>query len=81
MSAVVDISVLMVNIFILFSCPLFDSDIVSEFSDIDQTNPDCVVMGDATDEFTYKNMNKAFHVLLESEKPHLITLGAGYALL
>ena len=81
MFAVVDISVLMVNIFILFSCPLFDPDIVSEFSDIDQTNPDCVVMGDAADEFTYKNMNKAFHVLLESEKPHLITLGAGYALL
>ncbi|CAD5222908.1 unnamed protein product [Bursaphelenchus xylophilus] len=47
------------------------------FSDCDTTNPNCVVVGDAEDDFTYENMNKAFRVLMESERPLLISLGCG----
>lgn len=53
------------------------SDVVSEFSDIDQRDPNCVVIGDAGNAFSYQNVNKAFQVLIGSSKPCLITLGAG----
>ncbi|XP_060237254.1 phospholysine phosphohistidine inorganic pyrophosphate phosphatase isoform X2 [Meriones unguiculatus] len=49
----------------------------SEFGDIDMSNPNCVVIGDAGEGFSYQNMNKAFQVLMELENPVLISLGKG----
>jgi len=45
----------------------------SEFEDIDQTNPNCVLLGDAQENLTYQNLNKAFN-LLEQGYP-LIGIG------
>lgn len=52
-------------------------DLVPEFAEIDKTNPNCVVLGDAAENFTYANLNKAFQLLIEMEKPVLISLGKG----
>ncbi|XP_037660195.1 phospholysine phosphohistidine inorganic pyrophosphate phosphatase isoform X2 [Choloepus didactylus] len=49
----------------------------SEFDEIDTSNPNCVVIADAVDDFSYQNMNKAFQVLMELENPVLISLGRG----
>ncbi|XP_041522454.1 phospholysine phosphohistidine inorganic pyrophosphate phosphatase isoform X2 [Microtus oregoni] len=49
----------------------------SEFDDIDMSNPNCVVIADAGESFSYKNMNRAFQVLMELENPVLISLGKG----
>ncbi|RUM90856.1 MAG: TIGR01458 family HAD-type hydrolase [Thiomicrospira sp.] len=44
-----------------------------EFEDIDQTDPNCVLLGDAQDDLTYQNLNTAFN-LLEQGYP-LIGIG------
>ncbi|XP_059028882.1 phospholysine phosphohistidine inorganic pyrophosphate phosphatase isoform X2 [Mustela lutreola] len=49
----------------------------SEFDQIDTSNPNCVVIADAGESFSYQNMNKAFRVLMELESPVLISLGKG----
>ncbi|XP_021579048.2 phospholysine phosphohistidine inorganic pyrophosphate phosphatase isoform X2 [Ictidomys tridecemlineatus] len=49
----------------------------SEFDQIDQSNPNCVVLADAGESFSYQNMNKAFQTLMELENPVLISLGKG----
>nr|XP_038939169.1 phospholysine phosphohistidine inorganic pyrophosphate phosphatase isoform X2 [Rattus norvegicus] len=49
----------------------------SEFDDIDMSNPNCVVIADAGEGFSYQNMNRAFQVLMELENPVLISLGKG----
>lgn len=49
----------------------------SEFDDIDMSNPNCVVIADAGEAFSYQNMNRAFQVLMELENPVLISLGKG----
>ncbi|KAK2491012.1 hypothetical protein MC885_010989 [Smutsia gigantea] len=49
----------------------------SEFDQIDMSNPNCVVIADAGEDFSYQNMNKAFQVLMELENPVLISLGKG----
>ncbi|XP_069316507.1 phospholysine phosphohistidine inorganic pyrophosphate phosphatase isoform X1 [Eulemur rufifrons] len=49
----------------------------SEFDEIDTSNPNCVVIADAAEGFSYQNMNKAFQVLMELENPVLISLGKG----
>ncbi|GFR11761.1 phospholysine phosphohistidine inorganic pyrophosphate phosphatase [Trichonephila clavata] len=51
--------------------------LVPEFSDCDQTSPNCVVVGDAAENFSYENMNKAFQILLQLENPILISMGKG----
>lgn len=56
---------------------LVHPDILSEFSECDQTSPDCVLIGDAGEHFSYQNMNNAFKVLMKSENPILISLGKG----
>ncbi|KFQ33941.1 Phospholysine phosphohistidine inorganic pyrophosphate phosphatase, partial [Merops nubicus] len=56
---------------------LVHDDLVPEFAEIDKTNPNCVVIGDAAENFTYANLNKAFQVLIGMEKPVLIALGRG----
>lgn len=55
----------------------FPLDLVPEFADIDKTNPNCVVIGDAAENFSYANLNEAFRVLIGLEKPVLISLGKG----
>uniref|UniRef100_A0A5F4W125 Phospholysine phosphohistidine inorganic pyrophosphate phosphatase n=1 Tax=Callithrix jacchus TaxID=9483 RepID=A0A5F4W125_CALJA len=49
----------------------------SEFDQIDTSNPNCVVIADAGESFSYQNMNSAFQVLMELENPVLISLGKG----
>ncbi|EPY78202.1 phospholysine phosphohistidine inorganic pyrophosphate phosphatase [Camelus ferus] len=49
----------------------------SEFDQIDTSNPNCVVIADAGESFSYHNMNKAFQVLMELENPVLLSLGKG----
>ncbi|NXQ98702.1 LHPP phosphatase, partial [Sagittarius serpentarius] len=56
---------------------LVHNDLVPEFSEIDKANPNCVVIGDAAENFTYANLNEAFRVLIGMEKPVLISLGRG----
>lgn len=49
----------------------------SEFAQVDTSNPNCVVIADAGESFSYQNMNKAFQVLMELDNPVLISLGRG----
>lgn len=49
----------------------------SEFDQVDTSNPNCVLIADAVDGFSYQNVNKAFQVLMELDKPVLISLGNG----
>uniref|UniRef100_A0A8C3UKP3 Phospholysine phosphohistidine inorganic pyrophosphate phosphatase n=1 Tax=Catharus ustulatus TaxID=91951 RepID=A0A8C3UKP3_CATUS len=56
---------------------LVHHDLVPEFAEIDKTNPNCVVLGDAAEHFTYANLNEAFRLLIGMEKPVLISLGKG----
>ncbi|XP_066476765.1 phospholysine phosphohistidine inorganic pyrophosphate phosphatase isoform X2 [Tiliqua scincoides] len=56
---------------------LIHHDVAPEFADIDKANPNCVVVGDAADNFSYKNLNEAFQVLIGLENPVLISLGRG----
>ena len=53
------------------------SGVRSEFDHIDTSNPNCVVIADAGEDFSYRNMNKAFQVLMELENPVLFSLGKG----
>jgi phospholysine phosphohistidine inorganic pyrophosphate phosphatase len=41
------------------------------------SNPNCVVIADAGEGFSYQNMNKAFQLLMDLENPVLISLGKG----
>ncbi|XP_062491188.1 phospholysine phosphohistidine inorganic pyrophosphate phosphatase isoform X4 [Pezoporus occidentalis] len=56
---------------------LVHNDLVPEFAELDKANPNCVVIGDAAENFTYANLNEAFRVLIGMEKPVLISLGRG----
>ncbi|KAG8176964.1 hypothetical protein JTE90_010234 [Oedothorax gibbosus] len=56
---------------------LVHPELLPEFSDCDQSSPNCVVIGDAADYFTYENMNQCFQLLLASENPVLISMGRG----
>ncbi|XP_034050272.1 phospholysine phosphohistidine inorganic pyrophosphate phosphatase [Thalassophryne amazonica] len=51
--------------------------LLPEFDIVDQTNPNCVVIGDAAEKFSYQNLNDAFRVLIDLEKPVLFSLGKG----
>ncbi|XP_060064948.1 phospholysine phosphohistidine inorganic pyrophosphate phosphatase-like isoform X2 [Ylistrum balloti] len=50
---------------------------LADFSDVSTENPNCVVLGDAVDEYSYDNLNKAFQVLISLNKPSLFSLGKG----
>ncbi|KAJ8264458.1 hypothetical protein GJAV_G00149400 [Gymnothorax javanicus] len=52
-------------------------DLLPEFEEIDKANPNCVVIGDAADKFSYQNLNDAFRVLMQLETPVLFSLGRG----
>lgn len=52
--------------------------LLPEFDSVDKTKPNCVVIGDAAENFSYQNLNDAFRVLIGLEKPVLFSLGQGY---
>jgi len=54
------------------------SAVEAEFKEFDQSNPNCVVLGDATEAFTYPRLNRAFRLLTEHPGTPLITMGVGY---
>ncbi|XP_049420134.1 phospholysine phosphohistidine inorganic pyrophosphate phosphatase [Epinephelus fuscoguttatus] len=51
--------------------------LLPEFDSVDKSNPNCVVIGDAAEYFSYQNLNEAFRVLVGLEKPVLFSLGQG----
>ncbi|XP_029978550.1 phospholysine phosphohistidine inorganic pyrophosphate phosphatase [Sphaeramia orbicularis] len=51
--------------------------LLPEFDGVDKTNPNCVIIGDAAENFSYQNLNDAFRVLIGLEKPVLFSLGQG----
>ncbi|XP_040922983.1 phospholysine phosphohistidine inorganic pyrophosphate phosphatase [Toxotes jaculatrix] len=51
--------------------------VLPEFDSVDKTSPNCVVIGDAAENFSYQNVNEAFRVLIGLEKPVLFSLGQG----
>ncbi|KAM3591599.1 uncharacterized protein V6R79_004590 [Siganus canaliculatus] len=51
--------------------------LLPEFDSVDKTDPNCVVIGDAAEKFSYQNLNEAFRVLIGLEKPVLFSLGQG----
>lgn len=57
---------------------LVHPELLPEFSGIDTSEPNCVVVGDADEHFTYKNVNEAFRVLHKAENPVILTMGKGY---
>ncbi|CAG2066541.1 unnamed protein product [Timema podura] len=54
---------------------LVHPNVLGEFQELDQSSPNCVVIGDASDNFTYKNLDTAFKTLINMPKPRLFTLG------
>jgi len=56
---------------------LVHKDALPDFDSVDCSNPNCVVIGDATDQFSYENLNTAFQCLMKLEKPVLFSLGRG----
>ena len=53
------------------------SDLLPEFASVDQSNPNCVVIGDAVHQFSYQNLNNAFRTLIELQTPLLFAMGKG----
>lgn len=51
--------------------------LLPEFDGVDKADPNCVVIGDAAEKFSYQNLNEAFRVLTGLEKPVLFSLGQG----
>ncbi|XP_061763564.1 phospholysine phosphohistidine inorganic pyrophosphate phosphatase isoform X2 [Nerophis ophidion] len=51
--------------------------LLPEFDSVDKSDPNCVVIGDAAQKFSYENLNEAFRVLIGLEKPLLFSLGKG----
>lgn len=50
---------------------------VPEFDGIETSKPNCVVVGDAAEHFSYDNVNTAFRLLMELKDPLLISMGKG----
>ena len=57
---------------------LIHEEALGDYTDVEKSEPNCVVVGDAAEEFNYENMNRAFRVLLKSDNPVLLALGTGY---
>jgi len=56
---------------------LVHTNVMEDFGGIETEDPNCVVLGDAMDEFSYTNLNTAFQVLLKSNSMPLFSLGKG----
>lgn len=54
---------------------ILHKDAIEAFCDVNQSDPNCVLMGDAADNFTYQKLNEAFQVLLKT--PTLLVMGYG----
>ena len=54
--------------------------VVGEFTEFDQSSPNCVVLGDAQGAFTYQRLNTAFQLLLENPGTKLIMMGHGFVM-
>lgn len=54
------------------------AELLPEFDGVDKADPNCVVIGDAAEKFSYQNLNEAFRVLIGLQKPALFSLGQGY---
>jgi phospholysine phosphohistidine inorganic pyrophosphate phosphatase len=52
-------------------------DVIPEFDGCDFSDPNCVVVGDAEENFTYENLNKAFRLLHSNPEIPLLSLGTG----
>ncbi|XP_014270964.1 phospholysine phosphohistidine inorganic pyrophosphate phosphatase [Halyomorpha halys] len=52
-------------------------EVIPDFGDIDTSNPNCVVMGDAAECFHYKFLNECFRKLMGMKNPILFSLGQG----
>jgi phospholysine phosphohistidine inorganic pyrophosphate phosphatase len=52
--------------------------LLPEFDGIEKNEPNCVVIGDAAEHFTYESLNKAFQLLISMDNPVLISMGKGY---
>ncbi|XP_049813317.1 phospholysine phosphohistidine inorganic pyrophosphate phosphatase-like isoform X2 [Schistocerca nitens] len=56
---------------------LVHPDVLSEFDGLNKEDPNCVVVGDAAENFSYENLNKAFRILIDMDKPRLFSMGRG----
>ncbi|XP_066522338.1 phospholysine phosphohistidine inorganic pyrophosphate phosphatase isoform X2 [Hoplias malabaricus] len=56
---------------------LVHDDVVPEFDSVEKSDPNCVVIGDAADNFSYHNMNTAFQILIGLNRPVLFSMGRG----
>ncbi|CAH1406040.1 unnamed protein product [Nezara viridula] len=56
---------------------LIHPEVIPDFGDIDTSNPNCVVMGDAAECFQYNFLNECFRQLMGMENPILFSLGQG----
>ncbi|KAB5555862.1 hypothetical protein PHYPO_G00039030 [Pangasianodon hypophthalmus] len=56
---------------------LVHDDVLPEFDGVDKSDPNCVVIGDAADNFSYQNTNAAFQVLISLDRPLLFSMGRG----
>ncbi|VDD93731.1 unnamed protein product [Enterobius vermicularis] len=54
---------------------LVHENVEEEFAEFQSSDPNCVLLGDAEDRFTFENLNSAFRVLLKH--PMIIVLGFG----
>ncbi|XP_049773955.1 phospholysine phosphohistidine inorganic pyrophosphate phosphatase-like [Schistocerca cancellata] len=54
---------------------LVHPDVLSEFDGLNKEDPNCVVVGDAAENFSYENLNKAFRILIDMDKPRLFSMG------
>lgn len=50
---------------------------IEEFQGIDVENPNCAVIGDAEEFFTYESLNECFRKLIAMDNPSLFSLGIG----
>jgi len=56
---------------------LVNKNVLGDFTEIETENPNCVVIGDAGEEFSFANLNKAFQILASSNSLPLYSLGKG----
>ena len=56
---------------------LVHPNVLEDFSEADTKDPNCVVIGDCAEHFSFSKLNTAFQVLLKSKDFQLFTLGKG----
>ena len=62
---------------LFFSPHLVHPEALPDYEGVDTSNPNAVVLGDATTSFTYDNLNRAFRILTNQPGSTLISLGQG----